>query len=125
MSKLESKTTVVLGASNKEDRYSNRAIKLLSKYGHPVIPVHPLLDQIDGIPVTKELASVTQPVDTVTLYLNPARGEELIEAIAALHPKRVIMNPGAESELIESRLQSLGISVERACTLVLLQTDQY
>ena len=35
----------VLGASNKPDRYSYKAIKLLQECGHHVFPVHPKLQE--------------------------------------------------------------------------------
>lgn len=43
----ESKGTVaVLGASDKPDRYSNRAVRLLLEHGYTVLPVHPSPDTV-------------------------------------------------------------------------------
>jgi uncharacterized protein len=118
-------TVVVLGASNKPDRYANKAQKLLRAHGHTVIPVHPLLKEIDGLAVTPTLAAIAQPVDTVTMYVGPERSAGLADALIALKPKRVIFNPGSESGLLEQRLRKAGIAYEEACTLVLLNTDQF
>lgn len=121
----QSQTVVVLGASNKPDRYANKAQKLLRQHGHTVIPVHPTLTDIDGIPVVPSLSAIQQPVDTVTMYVGPDRSAALVDALVALQPKRVIFNPGSESVLLEQRLQAAGIAFEQACTLVLLNTDQF
>lgn len=121
----QSQTVVVLGASNKPDRYANKAQKLLRQHGHTVIPVHPTLADIDGIPVVPSLSAIQQPVDTVTMYVGPDRSAALVDALVALQPKRVIFNPGSESVLLEQRLQAAGIAFEQACTLVLLNTDQF
>lgn len=120
-----SETVVVLGASNKPDRYANQAQKLLQQHGHRVIPVHPQLREIDGVPVRASLAAVNEPVDTVTMYVGPERSAGLADALLALKPQRVIFNPGSESEFLEQRLQAAGIAYEHACTLVLLNTDQF
>ncbi len=118
-------TVVVLGASNKPDRYANKAQKLLRQHGHTVIPVHPLLDSIDGVAVTHSLRDIGQRVDTVTMYVGPERSAALIDDLLALKPGRVIFNPGSESELLQQRLRATGIPYEEACTLVLLNTDQF
>lgn len=115
----------VLGASPKTDRKSNQALHCLRQHGHKVIPVHPVHQAIDGIPVTKDLAAIDGPVDILTVYVGPRHGEELIDQIIGLAPGRVILNPGAESELVERRLRESGISVIRACTMVLLASGQF
>jgi len=117
--------TAVLGASPKPDRYSNKAIRMLREYGHEVVPVHPAIAEIDGIRVAPTLAAIQKPVDTLTLYVGPERSEAMANDILALHPRRVIMNPGAESAPLKQQLEQAGIDVLEACTLVLLRTDQY
>ena len=121
----KAQTVAVLGASNKKDRYSYRAFQLLRKYGHDVILVHPLLEEIDGVPVTASLAQVHQSVDTLTLYINAAVSAKLADEIVALKPGRVIFNPGAESNELAETLDANGIPFEKACTLVLLETGQF
>ncbi len=121
----DKETVVVLGASNKPERYANKAQKLLLHHGHRVIPVHPLLQAIDGVPVQPSLTAIQEPVDTVTLYVGPDRSAVLADALVALRPKRVIFNPGTESELLQQRLRAAGIAYEDACTLVLLNTGQF
>ena len=115
----------VLGASPKPDRASNQAVRRLRQHGHAVIPVHPAHDDIEGLPAVRDLAAIEGTVDTLTVYVGPRRGEELVDRIIALAPGRVILNPGAESELVERRLRERGIPVIRACTLVLLASGQF
>jgi uncharacterized protein len=116
---------VVLGASDKPDRYSHRALLMLQKHGHHVIPVHPRLTQIEGLPVVSDLGSVTGHVDTVTVYVGPAVSSELARSFLQLRPRRVIFNPGAENPTLAAQLREAGISTEDACTLVLLSTGGY
>jgi predicted CoA-binding protein len=125
MEMMKSKLTAVLGASVKPERYSNKALRMLREHGHAVIPVHPLHKEIEGIPAVASVAELPREVDTVTMYLGPAASESVADALVALIPRRVIFNPGSESAPLEERLRQAGVEVERACTLVLLQTGQY
>jgi len=111
---------VILGASNKPDRYAYRAFRMLREHGHEVIPVHPALIEIEGVAVVKAPGSVEGPVDTLTLYVSPAISEPLTAEIVALRPGRVIFNPGTESAKLQSALDEACIPYEEACTLVML-----
>ncbi|MBN2617400.1 MAG: CoA-binding protein [Spirochaetales bacterium] len=115
----------ILGASNKSDRYSFMALELLQQYNHSVYPVHPLLEEINGVKVYKDLDSITDKIDTLTVYVSPKHLVNSIDSIIKLNPKRVIFNPGTESDEIISRIEGEGIKVLRACTLVMLKTNQY
>jgi predicted CoA-binding protein len=115
----------ILGASRDPDRYSHRAFALLREHGYDVIPVHPALDTIDGVAVAHSLGEVEGPVDTLTLYVNPARLRDLLEDVIRLAPRRVIFNPGTESPIARDRLERAGILCLEACTLVLLRTGQF
>lgn len=115
----------VLGASNKPERYSFQAVKLLAEKGHAVFPVHPALVAIDGAPVFKDLGDIPVPLHTVTLYVGPERSAALAAEILAARPQRVIFNPGAENPALARQLQAAGIRVENACTLVLLRTGMF
>lgn len=120
----ENKKTLVLGASTNPDRYSNIAIHRLLLHGHDVIPLGIKRGEVAGIKIVKEKI-VFENVDTVTLYLNPQRQKEYYDYILSLKPKRIIFNPGAENEELESLAKANGIEANEACTLVLLSTGQY
>lgn len=115
----------ILGASNKPERYSHQAVVLLAKKGHKVFPIHPALAEIDGRPVFKRLADISEPLDTVTMYVSPALSGGMADEILAAKPRRVIFNPGTENPELQDRLAAAGIVVVRACTLVMLRTGQF
>jgi len=118
-------TTAILGASDKPDRYSHRALTMLREHGHKVIPVHPTLTEIEGIVVIPSLGEIAEPVDTLTLYLRPEIAGPLADQMINLAPRRVIFNPGTESVSLAELLRTSGIETENACTLVLLQSGQF
>lgn len=116
---------VILGASDKADRYSHMAQLLLREHGHEVVPVHPKLTSIEGVPVVADLSLITGVVDTVTMYVGAAISSGLEDKLIALKPRRVIFNPGSENPALAAKLEAADIAVEGACTLVLLRTGQY
>jgi len=118
------KKTVVLGASDNPERYSNLAIKKLRAHGHPVIAIGKRKTAVEDVPVQQETPSPAD-VDTVTLYLNPGNQKEYYDYILSLHPKRIIFNPGAENEELKKLAEEKKIEVMEACTLVLLTTGQF
>jgi predicted CoA-binding protein len=91
---------VVVGASPKADRYSNKALRLLVEHGHDVIPVNSKESLIEGIPVVRRMEEITDHVDTVTLYVSAETSTALGGAILLLMPDRVIFNPGAENPVL-------------------------
>lgn len=122
--KLISKKTVVLGASSKIDRYSNKAVHKLKLNGHEVIPIGFEKSTIDGIPIQTELLPI-ENVDTISLYLNPKRQEDYYDYILSLNPKRIIFNPGTENPILEKLAEKRKIETIEACTLVMLSVGNF
>lgn len=118
-------TVVVLGASPKPERYSNKAIRLLQEHGHKVYPVHPAIAEVEGLPVSASLLDINVPIDTVTMYVSPKLSMPIANELIQLKPGRVIFNPGTESPELQAKLAEAGIAYEEACTLVLLRSGQF
>ncbi len=119
---------VILGASDKKDRYSYLCLNMLKAHGYNPIPVHPTLSKIEGYKVYSNLKKVKadfKSVDTLTLYVRPELSSSLVQEIISLNPRRAIFNPGSENKEIYPLLEKVGIEIEEACTLVLLQTQQF
>lgn len=118
------KKTLVLGASDNEERYSNMAVKKLQAHQYKVVAVGRKNTQINGIEVTKDLIAFDS-INTVTLYLNPTAQKEYYDYILSLKPKRIIFNPGTENEELVELAAAQNIETIEACTLVMLNTGQY
>lgn len=116
--------TLVVGASLNDDRYSHKAIKLLKEYKHEVVAYGLKSGVVSGVNIGTELVDY-KDIDTVTMYINPSRQNELYDYIISLKPRRVIFNPGTENREFQQLLAKEGIEFEEACTLVLLRTNQF
>ena len=121
---MKTKKTLVLGASTKPERYAYKAIAMLVEKGHSVLAIGQNAGEVAGIKIQTK-AIPLKNIDTVTLYLNPARQRDYYNYIVEAAPKRVVFNPGTENPEFYQLLKLNNIKVEVACTLVLLATNQY
>jgi len=119
------KKIVVLGASPKPGRFAYKALLKLKQAGYQVLPVHPKAESIEGIPVYASLEAIEQPVDTITLYVGPARMISQVDQVCALKPTRVIFNPGTESDEIQQAFEQAGIECVVDCTLIMLDENRF
>lgn len=119
-----SKSTLVIGASEKPNRYANIAIRMLKELGIETYAYGKKSGFAHGVAI-KNIQEKIHGLDTVTIYLSAINQAGIKNYIKELHPKRVIFNPGAENAEFETELKALGIKTLNACTLVLLTTGQY
>ena len=122
---MNKQNVVVLGASPNSERYSNKAVRELTNHGHNVYPVHPISTEIHKQKCYKHLDDISCQIDTLSLYVGKARSTQLMDNILAMKPGRIIMNPGTENDLLESKARERDIEVIRGCTLVMLRTQQF
>lgn len=118
------KNTLVLGASDKPDRYSYMAVERLKAHGHHVWALGSKKGMVLETPIETDIETVPD-LDTITLYLNPTRQEMYYDYILNLAPKRIIFNPGTENDVLAEMAEAKGIQTIEACTLVMLATGQY
>ncbi len=123
------KPTLIIGASENPERYSNKAALSLLKHGHTIYLLGNKLGQINGIKIETETSTSSVPelknIDTVTLYLNKTNQNSFKDYIYNLKPKRIIFNPGAENTEFFEEASQKGIECVAACTLVMLSIGNY
>jgi uncharacterized protein len=118
------KKTLVIGASDNPERYSYLAINRLRTNGHPVVAIGRKAVTVADVMIDTKKEQYKE-IDTVTMYLGPPHQKEYYDYLLALHPKRIIFNPGAENSELAELAKNNGIQALEACTLVLLSTGQF
>ena len=121
---MGSKKTLVIGASEKTERYSNKAIHMLRKYNHEVVAIGNKAGMVQDISFGTEKTTF-ENIDTVTLYIGEKHQPEYYDYILSLHPNRIIFNPGTENDEFVHLAKAQHIECLEACTLVMLSTGQY
>ncbi|MCX5681533.1 MAG: CoA-binding protein, partial [Candidatus Omnitrophica bacterium] len=87
------KNVAVIGASDKPERYSYKAVKLLQEKGYHAFPVHPRIKAIDGQYVYPSLGAISEDIDVVSLYVSDDISTKIADAILQKFPKKIIFNP--------------------------------
>lgn len=118
------KKTLVIGASENTDRYSNRAMRMLHHEKIPVVAIGLKEGEVLEMKIQKGFPKL-ENIDTVTLYIGPQHQPKYYDYIVCLKPRRVIFNPGTENTELEKILRKAGIEPIEACTLVMLSIGNY
>lgn len=116
--------TLVLGASENPERYSNKAIKSLLRHHQAVVAIGAKKGTVESVNIISDQYDFPD-IDTVTIYLSQANQLGYYNYILSLKPRRIIFNPGAENPELELLAAKNGIETMEACTLVLLSTGQF
>lgn len=123
---MESKKTVIIGATPNPARYAYLAAENLLEKNHEIVPVGIKHGDVFGHSILDiRQKPKIENVDTVTMYIGPRHQPEWYEYILSLNPRRIIFNPGTENHEFELMAEAKDIETLEACTLVMLRTHQY
>jgi predicted CoA-binding protein len=111
-------TVAVIGASNKRDKFSNKAVRAYLNQGYEVFPVNPRGGEIEGLAVYKTITDIPADLDRVTVYLPPQLTLAVLDAIAEKGTKELFLNPGTESQEVIEKAKSLGLDPILACSII-------
>jgi uncharacterized protein len=118
------KSTLVIGASLKQYRYSHICVKTLVADQIPVAAIGLREGFIDQVPVNTGFPELSD-IHTVTLYLSPENQLPWYNYILKLMPERVIFNPGTENQEFEDLLTNVGIEVTADCTIMMVEGGRF
>lgn len=117
--KTENKRTLVIGGSIKPERYSNKAIKKLLQFGHPVVSIGLREGEVDGVKIQTGYPPLSD-IHTVSMYVGPQNQPKFYDYILKLKPNRIIFNPGTENPEFEDMAIEQNIETVNHCTLIML-----
>ncbi|TWT46509.1 CoA-binding protein [Botrimarina hoheduenensis] len=112
-------TVAIIGASGKPNRYSYKSYKAHAACGYEVYLVNPRGGEIEDRRVYATIDEIPPTnLNRVTMYVSPAIGGTLLEAIARKGCEELWFNPGSESDELVERARALGLNPVVACSLV-------
>jgi predicted CoA-binding protein len=112
-------TIAVVGASSDRKKFGNKCVRAYVRAGYSVFPVHPVADEVEGLPVYRSVAEVpVDRLDRVSVYLPPTVGAAAMAGIAAKPVGEVWLNPGADSPEVVAAAEAAGLNVVRGCSIV-------
>jgi predicted CoA-binding protein len=113
----------VVGASKDRAKYGNKVLRAYLQNNRDAVPVNPGADEIEGLKAYRDLASVPDDIDGVSIITPPAVTEKVVEQALQRGIKQIWMQPGAESEAAIATAQEVGANVIAGgpCVLVTLR----
>lgn len=117
-------STLVIGASLNENRYSNICVRTLVAHKIPVTALGLREGFIDKTPVLSGFP-ILNNIRTISLYLGPHNQPGWYNYILNLKPERVIFNPGTENPEFRQKLILEGIKVVEDCTIVMVEGGRF
>ncbi|HLO90188.1 MAG TPA: CoA-binding protein [Lentimicrobium sp.] len=124
MTDSKDKTTLVLGASLNESRFSNICIHTLTENHIPTVAVGLREGEVSGIKIHTGMPDFAG-VHTITLYLGPQNQKQYFNYILSLEPKRIIFNPGTWNQELVAIARQQNIEIVNNCTLMMISGAYY
>ena len=119
---LKLKNWAVVGTTKDTSKPGYRVYKKLKSKGYNVYPVNPGLDEVRGEKCYHSILDIEDPIDVVSLIINPKIGIEVLERINEKGIKNVWCQPGAESQEIIDKAKEYGMNlIVSECVLVELR----
>ena len=116
-------SVAVIGATNDRRKFGNKAVRAYLENEYKVFPVNPREETIEGIKAFHSVEEIPEPVEFVSMYVPPAVGIKMLEAIAKIAPQEVWLNPGSESDDLIEAAADLKLRVVVACSITALGMD--
>ena len=119
MDESKPKRVAIIGASADREKFGNRSLRAHADCGYEVYPINPRGGTIEGLTVYPDIESLPEgQLDRVSMYVPPAIGIGLLDAIAERGCDELWLNPGAESPEMIARAEELGLNAIVACSLI-------
>lgn len=126
----ETKRIAVLGMKTEaqSDQAAFQIPKWLVDHGYDVVPVpvyYPEVTSILGLPVVRDLASITPAVDMVDVFRRAKDLPAHLDDLLKLKPKTVWLQQGIKDDVFAAKLVAAGINVvQDRCLSVELRMRQ-
>jgi predicted CoA-binding protein len=107
----DSHTVAVVGLSPNTARPSFNVARALQGFGHRIVPVRPLVEQVLGETAYADLESIPFPVDIVEVFRAPQHVPAIVDSCIKLGIRRLWLQDGVVHEAAALRAQQAGITV--------------
>lgn len=112
---------VVIGITDKTERFGYKIPKLLEEKNYKVYGVNPKLDELEGIKVYKNLSQVPEKIDVINMIVNPKFAKTYLEEAKELGIKNVFFQPGSYQEETIEYARELGFNIVTDCVYASLR----
>lgn len=108
---ISGKTFLFYGVSSVKGKFGNLVLKHLNDNGYKVFPVHPELEQVNGINCFKKPFDTSQQIDSAILILGPENTDKAADELIGYGIKNVWIQQRSGSENAINKLRANNIEV--------------
>jgi predicted CoA-binding protein len=112
---LQKSNWAVVGATNKEDKYGYKIVKVLQENGYSVFPVNPSYREVAGVKCYAGLRDIPEKIEVVDMVINPQIGVQVMEEVINEGINYVWLQPGARSDDIKQKARENNINFVEDC----------
>lgn len=116
---LYQKHVAIVGISRQKGKFGNSIFKELNKKDYQLYPIHPELDEFEGVKCYRNISSLPKEVMAVIICIRP---EKVLPVIQEAHTKKIRhiwLQQGSESdEVTKFALENDLNLVQRRCVLM-------
>lgn len=115
---MNQKTIAIIGASNDQNKFGNKAVRAFRQQGYEVFPVNPKEEIVEGLRAYKSISEVPVRLQMISVYLPPPVLLKVLPDIAAKGCDELWLNPGTESDEVLAEAERLKLNVVQACSIM-------
>mmetsp|Transcript_6891 Transcript_6891/g.17630 ORF Transcript_6891/g.17630 Transcript_6891/m.17630 type:complete len:141 (-) Transcript_6891:1691-2113(-) len=124
----ECKRFAVVGASADRSKFGNKVLRAYADAGLEVVPVHPKLDEIEGLAV-KQLEDLENPAEWgISIVTPPAISAKVLEKAHGLGFRWFWFQPGAENAEVKelaAGMEDSHVLAGGPCVLVSIRRGEH
>lgn len=112
---FEKKKWVIVGVTDKKDRFGYKIWKLLRNSGYEVYGVNPRLDELDGVKIYDEIKDLPETPDVLNMIVNPKLAKPAMEQAKEKGITDIFFQPGSYDEDILQLADDMGFTRVTDC----------
>ncbi len=121
---LSKKNWAVVGATNKKEKFGYKIFRKLLDSGYNVYPVHPKLEEIDGVTCYTSIFDIPHKVDVVNIVVNKKLTMDIVKNENISQYDYLWFQPGTyDEEVIEAASRHNKNLIYDKC--VLIETEKF
>ncbi len=118
------KKIALIGASANKSKYGNIILNDLKLKGYDILPVHPALNEIDGIKVYNSVEEIDDQPDLYVFVVPPSIGFEITKKLYNKGNRHFWYQPGAQSAEISEFLKKDSSVKFSTISCIMVNTDK-
>lgn len=106
---LDKKIWVVVGVTDKTDRFGYKIWKKLKEHGYTAYGVHPKLDELEGEKIYRSLAELPELPEVLNMVVGPKIAMGVLDQAKELGIEYIFFQPGSYDEEVIEHTRALGL----------------